>query len=182
MSFVEIMMTLAIGLLMISGTVYLFRQSRGSVESAAEKSSALKYGRMLAEYLKRDLRAAYWMKEKSDTSIDLQGGGIAFTRIRRGYATPDQLERVVYTFDAGSGIVTRESQSDGKIRFGDAQMKIREFTIERGERRVAYLHNCWFRLRLRLSDPEDSPRSRFFLADKIRPPVLQTRNGIEWVD
>jgi hypothetical protein len=34
---------------------------------------------------------------------------------------------------------------------------------------------------MRLSDPEDA-RAAAFLADKIRPPVLQTKNGIEWIE
>lgn len=182
MSLVETMVTLVIGVIMLTGTVYLFRQSRGSVESAEEKSSALNYGRMLSEYLKRDLRAAYWMKDKPDLAIDAKDGRIRFSRIRRGSNLATDLDEVEYAYDAGDGLVTRTSKVDGKLTFGDRKMRFREFAIERGEKRIAYRHNVWYRVRIRLSDPEDSPRSRFFLDDVIHPPVLQTRNGVEWIE
>lgn len=182
MSLVETMVTIVIGVLMLAGTVYLFRQSRGSIESAEEKSSALHYGRMLSEYLKRDLRALYWIKGDAALSVDAREDGIAFTRVARGSSDATDLDRIEYSFDAGSGIVTRESKRDGKIRFGDPMMRFREFKIERGEKRLAYRHNHWIAVRMRLSDPEDSPRSRLFLEDKIHPPPLQTKNGVEWID
>lgn len=175
-SIIEVLVAAAVAALAFTLLLYLFGQSRTSVATSQAKSGVLQQGRLLLEYLKRDLRAIRVDPAHPDAACETGPGRCDLTRESTGGGDG---ERVTYRYDAASGRVTRES-AGAPVEFGRDGVRVRAFAVKADTRRVAGVENRLFRVTLRLSDANDEPRSRLSLETTVAPPALGRSGPDAW--
>lgn len=178
---VEVLVILILGVLCMTGLIYIFRQSRVSVMTAQDKISVLHQGRMLLEYLKRDLRCSWRDPENKDSFPVTTESTVRFMRTASDSAAGPDARRVSYRFDSDRNQVVREMEGAGELVFGSEDARITAFEIKEIVARVGPREHTYFRIIASLEDRDKNPRNKLTLDEKVFPPPMEYYKGLRWV-
>ena len=168
---IELLVAVTVAAIAITGIIYMFKQSKGSMTSASNKLTVLHQGRMLLEYLKRDLRSIYVVSGDSSTTPKITDNSIKFVRSYGSDGESQGVENVEYTFS--SGTITRNC--DGKkIIFGKEMAKVDFFEIKMETIKEGYKESTFFSLNIKLVGRDNPDREHFTINDKIFPLGLRS--------
>lgn len=176
LSVAEILVALVVATVALTAVFHLFRSSRDAAGSAEERAGILHQGRMLMEYLKRDLRCLAPAPGTRGTGVTAASGEVALD-VARG--VDGGTERIGYRFDPAGGTVTRDGGGDGAKVFGTARARVREFAVREVPREAGDVSCVAYAVTLALTDGEGEARSRVRLEEKVYPAVLSTRRGFD---
>lgn len=175
-SLVEVLVALSILVVIGSGVVYFFITARSTHDTTESRMTVLQQGRMLLEYLKRDLRSIH--AEKGD--FKRQGKSVIFQRCS-GTGNSAELDEITYTFNSGDSTVSRSSQRVGGNVFGGKGVVVKVFSVEPQSVTIGQKKTDYFLVTLKLTDEKDNDRNRLTLVDKIAPPGHRHNSVSRWI-
>lgn len=179
-SVTELLVAVTIGVVAFAFILHLFRQSRGSAQSAERKNALLQEGRILLECLKKDLRSLYHDPARRETAYAFARNGIRFVRLDSGSAEAPDFEAIGWEFDLVGRKVERQSSKTGNRRFGGSGIEVRFFDIQEEILQQGLQDARAMRITIRLANKGDPEDRNFVLACKIYPPMLQQGGGTIW--
>lgn len=178
---VEVLIACALAAVVLSGVIYLFRQSGSSVRQSGTRATLLQEGRLMLEMVKKDLRSIYWKADDPRTEMRFEHNGIRFARLTDD-GSPDGLEYVTWVFDLSRGEVTRNGNRGSLHRFGDEQVQVCFFKIQKLAEATPMHAQCCFQLTIELGERGNPKGKRFSISDKIFPPALQENPAVRWME
>lgn len=178
---VEVLVILILGVLCMTGLIYIFRQSRVSVMTAEDKITVLHQGRMLLEYLKRDLRCSWRDPEDKNSFATTTDTTVSFMRTYAADAANPDARKIRYRYDSGNGQVVREADGEAELTFGSEDARITSFSIKEVMARVGPREHTFFQIIASLEDRDKNPRNNLTLDEKVFPPPMEYFKGLRWV-
>jgi prepilin-type N-terminal cleavage/methylation domain-containing protein len=176
-SVVELVVVITILAMVFTGVIYVFIQSRNSQGSSESRMTVLHQGRMLLEYLKRDLRSIH----AYDGEFAKNGEGFSFARCSGTTGDLSTLDEISYGWDNGGKTVTRESRNTGTHTFGGENVQIIDFAVVKKESKIGLKRCVYFDVTLELTDPNRNPDNSLVMHEKIFPPGLKSLGERHWL-